>query len=187
MQFLTYLTAVVALLASTVSAIQLKGPLTKVPVGPITFSPAAENPWSFDPAVADKVFLNGVIHVPGQGAPVPYALPVTALTKQVVGGKRNLRGNGNDRTLQDAGVICTLASITIGATDINIAGLDVNIPDPINIDVLGKAGLLGELLCGLLGPSGTILDILNNLVTLGAVGDILAGLQTLVQSLNAAA
>jgi hypothetical protein len=188
MQFLTYLTAVVAFLTSIVSAIDLKDPLPTLPL-PVNFVPSAVNPWSFNPDVPDTIFLNGEAFAPGAIVGTPQALPVKALTAAPAGSRknRNLRGSSDARALQGSGVICTLVAISLGIIDINIAGLVVSIPQETNIDVLGKVGLLGELLCGLLSGSGLIANIVNGLIAgIEGLTSIADGLQALVDLLNAA-
>src|SRR5207244_1657623 len=56
-------------------------------------------------------------------------------------------------TVQQAGTSCKLVSLSIGAIDIDAIVVTVHV-DPIGLNV-GLTGLLGNLLCGLLGGGGT--------------------------------
>ncbi len=56
-------------------------------------------------------------------------------------------------TVQQQGTSCTLVSLSIGAIDIEAIVVTVHV-DPIGLNV-GLTGLLGNLLCGLLGGGGT--------------------------------
>jgi hypothetical protein len=77
---------------------------------------------------------------------------------------------------------CSILSLTLGPLDLNVLGLDVNIPNPVVVNIVAQQGpgnLLGNLLCqvagllnngGLLGGSGLgqITGLLNSI--LGILG-----------------
>lgn len=98
------------------------------------------------------------------------------VVKKEAGARRMLRGDTSAaRQLQaipsEDDVICTLINIDIGVTNIDILGLVVTLPEGLPLIVTGQAGLLGEVLCGLLGGSSP----LTGLIT---------GLEDLVDNLN---
>jgi hypothetical protein len=75
---------------------------------------------------------------------------------------------------------CSILSLTLGPLDLNVLGLDVNIPNPVVVNIVAQQGpgnLLGNLLCqvagllnngGLLGGSGLgqITGLLNSILGL---------------------
>jgi hypothetical protein len=77
---------------------------------------------------------------------------------------------------------CSILSLTLGPLDLNVLGLDVNIPNPVVVNIVAQQGpgnLLGNLLCsvagllnngGLLGGSGLgqVTGLLNSI--LGILG-----------------
>jgi hypothetical protein len=61
---------------------------------------------------------------------------------------------------------CNILFLVLGPLTLNLLGLEIEIPEPIiiNIDADPSGGLLGQLLCGLLGPDGILSGLLDQLL-----------------------
>jgi len=84
---------------------------------------------------------------------LPVALPVTVTS----GGTAEVQSQA----------VCTILDLTLGAIDLNVLGLRLQ-TNTIHIQLTANSqgGLLGSLLCGLLGPIPLDLGNLSGLVTL---------------------
>lgn len=69
---------------------------------------------------------------------------------------------------------CSILTLTLGPLDLNVLGLDVNIPNAINVNIVavpGSGNLLGNLLCSVAnllnggGPLGPVATALNQILS----------------------
>lgn len=164
--------ALCALVSAASANLEVLAPVAQLPVN---FVPQAVAPFS---SKDGKLFISGTCSVENLSA--PCSLDVVDLKAESVA-----RRHSNLRRALQTNIICDLVNITIGVTEINIAGLIVALPDGLNLDVQGAAGLVGELLCGLLSGTGLLSGILTGIVNgIASVTNLADALTTLVNALN---
>jgi hypothetical protein len=116
--------ALIALVSSVSANLELLAPVAQLQVN---FVPKAVAPFS---SKNGKLFVTGTCDIDGNSnGKSPCSLEIKDLKAERPAARHsNLR-----RALQADQVICDLVTITIGAVNINVAGLIVALPDGLNV------------------------------------------------------
>jgi hypothetical protein len=112
--------ALCALVSAASAKLEVLAPVAQLPVN---FVPQAVAPFS---SKDGKLFISGTCSVENLSA--PCSLDVVDLKAESVA-----RRHSNLRRALQTNIICDLVNITIGVTEINIAGLIVALPDGLNV------------------------------------------------------
>lgn len=187
---------VLAMALFTASAANSIGELTDVPATNIQgLAGVTEALLSFTASTTEPFIINGDgeaavsgtctfslpagVELPvGVSLPAPGAcsLPIDSFESEKLNGGGNGKGGKGRQLISRELVTCNIINILIGVTNINILGLIVSLPQGLKLNVIGDpaAGLLGNLLCGLLGPNGLLSGLNFNLLQsiIGALNDL---------------
>jgi hypothetical protein len=128
--------------------------------------------------------LSGVFNITSFAVQNVAGTPTLVAVGNLVGTLTNAAGtvttvvlNNVTAPITAATASCPILSLTLGPLNLNVLGLVVNIPNPINVNIIAQSGpgnLLGNLLCSVSnllnggGPLSQVTGLLNQI--LGALG-----------------